>query len=457
MDQGSRSETVAPDGGGADSRMTGAAATAGGPAAGGGVAVTAGMAGRGVSVSPALDVERLRADFPILATTPRGKPLVYLDSAATSQKPRVVIDAVRRFYEEENGNIHRGVHYLSERATELYDATREAVRRFVNARHAHEIVFTRNTTEAINLVAATFGQTGVGEGDEIVISEMEHHSNIVPWQLMAGRTGAVLRPVPVSDDGSLDLAAYERLLGPRTRLVALTWVSNALGTINPVRRIVALAHDRGIPVLLDAAQAAPHIAVDVRDVDCDFLAFSAHKMLGPTGTGVLYGKETWLDRLPPWQGGGDMIDTVTFERTTYARLPAKFEAGTPDIASVVAFRQAIEYLERVDRAAVAAHEHDLLSYATEQVHEVDGVRLIGTAPEKTGVLSFVLEGVHPHDVATVLDSDGIAIRAGHHCAQPLMRRFGVPATARASFYLYNTRHEVDALVRALHRVRALFA
>jgi cysteine desulfurase / selenocysteine lyase len=410
-----------------------------------------------VAATPvSFDVERVRRDFPILATTPRGKPLIYLDSAATSQKPRAVIDALSRFYENDNGNIHRGVHYLSERSTELYDATREAVRRFINARHAHEVIFTRNTTEGINLVASTFGQAFVKEGDEIVVSEMEHHSNIVPWQLLRERTGAVLRVVPVTDAGELDLTAYEQLLGPRTRIVALTWVSNALGTINPVRRIVELAHERGIPVLLDAAQAAPHIQVDVQAIDCDFIAFSGHKMLGPTGAGVLYGKEQWLECLPPYQGGGDMIETVTFERTTFATLPAKFEAGTPDIASVAAFRRAVEYLEGVGADAIIAHEHALLEYAVERVSEVKGLRVIGRAPFKSGVLSFVMACAHPHDIATILDSDGIAIRAGHHCAQPLMRRFGVPATARASFYLYNTRGEIDALVASLQRVRTMF-
>jgi cysteine desulfurase / selenocysteine lyase len=408
------------------------------------------------SDNQALDVSRIRADFPILATTPRGKPLVYLDSAATSQKPRTVIDALARYYESENGNIHRGVHYLSEKATELYDATRESVRRFINARHTREVIFTRNTTESINLVASSFGQAFVREGDEIVISEMEHHSNIVPWQLLRERKGAVLRVVPVTDDGQLDLAAFQRLLGARTKLVALPWVSNALGTINPVHRIVELAHERGIPVLLDAAQAAPHIRVDVQTVDCDFIAFSGHKMLGPTGAGVLYGKETWLERMPPYMGGGDMIETVTFERTTYAKLPSKFEAGTPDIGAVVAFRHAIEYLERVSSEAIIAHEHDLVEYATARAREIDGLKLVGTAPLKSGVLSFVMRNAHPHDIATILDSDGIAIRAGHHCAQPLMRRFGIPATARASFYLYNTRDEVDALIASLERVQKIF-
>ena len=404
----------------------------------------------------ALDVDRVRRDFPILSISARGKRLVYLDSAATSQKPRAVIDALRHFYEAENGNIHRAVHYLSERSTELYDASREAARGFINARYAHEIVFTRSTTEAINLVAASFGALMVKTGDEIVLSEMEHHSNIVPWQMLAQRSGAVLRVVPVTDDGELDLAAFERLLGPRTRLVALPWVSNALGTINPVERIVAMARAHGVPVLLDAAQAAPHLAIDVQVVDCDFIAFSGHKMLGPTGAGVLYARDPWLERMPPYQGGGDMIETVTFERTTYARPPSKFEAGTPDIAAVVAFRHAMAYLDSLGLDAVAAHEQDLLSFATERVRDVRGLRIIGTAPHKAAVLSFIMDGVHPHDIATILDQDGIAIRAGHHCAQPLLRRFGVPATARASFYVYNTREDVDALVTSLQRVRTIF-
>ena len=413
--------------------------------------------GRTTTGRASLDVSRIRRDFPILATEARGKPLVYLDNAATSQKPRSVIDAITAYYERENGNIHRGVHHLSERATELYDQTREAARRFFNARSTNEIVFTRGTTESINLVAAGFAASVLRPGDEVVLSTMEHHSNIVPWQLAAQRSGASLVVAPVLDDGALDLAGLEALLTPRTRLLAVAWVSNALGTINPVRTIVDLAHARGIPVLLDGAQAAPHIAVDLQAVDCDFFACSGHKMLGPTGVGILYGRESWLDRLPPYQGGGDMIDTVTFEQTTFARLPSKFEAGTPDIAAVVAYRQALEYLDAVGLDAVAAHEHDLLEYATAQVAAVPGLRVIGTAPDKAGVLSFVMDGVHPHDIGTVLDNQGIAIRAGHHCAQPLMRRFGVPSTARASFYVYNTREEVDVLVGALHHVRSVFA
>jgi cysteine desulfurase/selenocysteine lyase len=416
---------------------------------------TATLRASGATPAP-YDAERVRGNFPILATTPRGRPLVYLDSAATSQKPREVIDALRRYYEEENGNIHRGVHYLSERATLRYDQTREAVRRFINASADREIVFTRNTTESVNLVASSFGQAFVREGDEIVISVMEHHSNIVPWQMLAERTGAVLRAVPVTDAGELDIEAYEGLLGDRTRLVALTWVSNALGTINPAKRIVELAHAKGIPVLLDGAQAAPHMAIDVQAIGCDFLAFSGHKMLGPTGVGVLYARGDWFDRLPPYQGGGDMIETVTIERTTYAKAPARFEAGTPDIGSVAAFRAAIEYLESVGLDAIHRHEQQLLAEATARVGAMPGVRLIGTAADKAGVLSFTMDGVHPHDIATILDQHGVAIRAGHHCTQPLMRRFGVSATARASFYLYNTTADVDALVTGLEGVRRVF-
>ena len=413
------------------------------------------MTSTAVETRGALDVARIRADFPILSVYARGKPLVYLDSAATSQKPQVVIDALARYYETENGNIHRGVHYLSERATELYDATREAARGFFGAQHAHEIIFTRGTTEGINLVASSYGQAFVREGDEIVISEMEHHSNIVPWQLLAERTGAKVRAIPVTESGELDLVAFEALLNERTRLVAVAWVSNALGTINPVKDIVALAHARGIPVLLDGAQAAPHIAVDVQEIDCDFFVCSGHKMLGPTGVGILYGKEAWLDHMPPYQGGGDMIETVTLEKSTFARLPSKFEAGTPDIGAVVAYRAAIEYLQHVGLDTIAAHEHELLDYATTRAKRIPGLRIYGTGPHKAGVLSFTMEGVHPHDIGTILDTDGIAIRAGHHCAQPLMQHFGLPSTARASFYLYNTHDEVDVLMRGLERVHAL--
>ncbi len=404
-----------------------------------------------------LDVTRIREDFPILAMEVRGKPLVYLDNAATSQKPRAVIDALTQYYVRENGNIHRGVHYLSEKATELYDLTREAARRFFNAKHAHEMIFTRGATEGINLVASSFAQAFLKAGDEIIVSTMEHHSNIVPWQLACERTGAVLKVIPVTDEGELDMDGYRALLTERTKLVSVVHISNALGTINPVAEIVRLAHEVGAAVLIDGAQSAPHAHVDLQAIDCDFFVCSGHKMLGPTGASIVYGKESWLDRMPPYMGGGDMIDYVSFERTTYAKLPSKFEAGTPSIGDVVAYRHAFEYLEQVGLDAIAAHEHDLLAYAVEQVRDIPGLRLVGTAREKAGVLSFTMDCAHPHDIGTILDGFGIAIRAGHHCAQPLMRRYGVPATARASFYLYNTRDEVDALVRAIHHVRTVFA
>lgn len=405
---------------------------------------------------PALDVERIRTDFPILGMTVRGKPLVYLDNAATSQKPTVVIDAITEYYTSQNGNIHRGVHYLSEKATDLYDLTRERARRFFNAKRAHEIIFTKGTTDGINLVAASYGGAFVQAGDEIILSTMEHHSNIVPWQLLAERTGAVIKVIPVNDAGELDMQAYATLLSPKTRLVAIAHISNALGTINPAQEIGKLAHEVGAVVLLDGAQSAPHARVDVQALDCDFFVCSSHKMLGPTGVGILYGKESLLDRMPPVIGGGDMIDLVTFERTTYAPLPSKFEAGTPNIADIIAYRHALDYLDSVGLEAIAAHERDLLEYGASQLREIPGVRLVGTAEHKAGVLGFVMDCAHPHDIGTILDQHGIAIRAGHHCAQPLMRRFAVPSTARASFYLYNTRSEVDALVRGVHEVRAVF-
>ncbi|MGH7509038.1 MAG: SufS family cysteine desulfurase [Gemmatimonadales bacterium] len=404
-----------------------------------------------------LDVARLRKDFPILGRRVRGKPLVYLDNAATAQKPRSVIDSVTRFYAEENANIHRGVHYLSERATAAYDEVRERVARFLNARSTREVIFTRGTTEGINLVAQSFGRMVLKPGDDIVITAMEHHSNIVPWQLLSEQSGAVLKAAPINDAGELDVAAFERLLGERTRLVALTHVSNALGTINPVRQLVAVAHARGIPVLVDGAQSAPHLGVDVQDLDCDFFVFSGHKLFGPTGVGVLYGREALLERMPPYQGGGDMIATVTLERSTWAPLPAKFEAGTPMIAQVMGLGAAIDYVSEVGFDGIAEWEHQLLTYATERISSVEGVRLIGTAQNKACVLSFVLEGVHPHDIGTILDDAGVAIRAGHHCAQPVMHRFGVPATARASFAFYNTLAEVDVLTEGLLRVRKMFA
>ena len=407
--------------------------------------------------APAYDVQRIRADFPILELEVNGKPLVYLDNAATSQKPRAVIDAVSRFYGSENANIHRGVHYLSERATVAYDAVRARVARFLNAASPSEIVFTRGTTEGINLVAQSWGRSTLKAGDEILITGMEHHSNIVPWQLVAAQTGATVRAVPITDSGELDLKAFDRLLTDRTRLLAVVHLSNALGTINPVRWMISHARERGIVTLVDGAQSAPHLPVDVQALDCDFFAFSGHKVFGPTGIGALYGRASLLEAMPPWQGGGDMIETVTLEQSTWAQPPARFEAGTPPIAQAIGLGAALEYVEAVGRSAIGAWEEELLAYATERVGELGGVRIIGTAREKASVLSFVVEGVHPHDVGAVLDDEGVAIRTGHHCAQPVMHRFGVPATARASFAFYNTRAEVDALVRGIQRVRSVFA
>jgi cysteine desulfurase / selenocysteine lyase len=404
-----------------------------------------------------LDVERIRADFPILSQQVRGKQLVYLDNAATSQKPQAVIDAITHFYAYENANIHRGVHYLSERATAAYDQVREKVAGFINAGASREVIFTRGTTEGINLVAQSYARTFLKSGDEILITGMEHHSNIVPWQLVCEQTGAVLRAAPITDSGELDPEGFERLLGDRTRFVSLVHVSNALGTINPVKHLIALAHARGIPVLVDGAQSAPHFRVDVRDLDCDFYVFSGHKVFGPTGVGVLYGRESLLERMPPYQGGGDMIASVSLERSTWAPLPAKFEAGTPMIAQVMGLGQAVDYVSRLGFDAITAWEHQLLSYATDRLTAIRGTRIIGTARHKVGVLGFVMEGIHPHDVGTILDDEGIAIRAGHHCAQPVMRRFGLPATARASFAFYNTEAEVDILMGGLLRVKKMFA
>ncbi|MDP3798467.1 MAG: cysteine desulfurase [Polaromonas sp.] len=403
----------------------------------------------------ALAVARLRQDFPILHRTVHGKPLVYLDNAATSQKPRYVIECEARYYAELNANIHRGVHSLSQQATEAYEAARDTVRRFIHAARREEIVFVRGTTEAINLVAASYGQR-LRPGDEILITEMEHHSNIVPWQLLCERTGAVLRVAPIDDAGELRLDAFERLLGPATRIVALTQLSNALGTLNPVQRLVALAHAVGAVVLVDGAQAVAHLPVDVQALDCDFYAFSGHKLYGPTGIGVLYGKAALLDAMPPWQGGGDMIREVTFARTTYNDLPYKFEAGTPHIAGGIALGAAIDYVGMVGLPAIAAHEQALLAYATERAAGMAGLRLIGTARDKASILSFTVEGVHPHDVGTILDDEGVAVRAGHHCAMPVMAHFGVPATVRASFALYNTVEEVDVLMRAIRRAQEVF-
>jgi len=401
------------------------------------------------------DAAAFRQDFPLLRRRVHGKPLVYLDNAATTQKPRVVIDRVTQFYVEENANVHRGVHWLSERATEAFEEARATIGRFLNARRAEEIVFVRGTTEAINLVAQTYGRSRVVRGDEIVISAMEHHSNIVPWQILCEQHGARLRIIPITDAGEIDLEAYARLLTDRTRIVAVVHVSNVLGTVNPVQEIVRIAHQRGIPVLVDGAQAVAHGSVDVQTLGCDFYAFSGHKMFGPTGIGVLYGTSAMLESMPPYQGGGDMIRSVSFERTLYDVPPHRFEAGTPNIAGAVGLAAAIGYLTGIGFERIARSERELLEYATGALSRVPGVRVIGTAAARAGVLSFVLDGVHPHDVATILDREGVAIRAGHHCCQPLMDRLGLPATSRASLALYNTREDIDALVAALRTVREL--
>ena len=402
------------------------------------------------------DVEKVRRDFAILHQKVNGKPLIYLDNAATAQKPESVLRTIDKYYREYNSNIHRGVHYLSERATQAYEQARAAAQRFINAGDPSEIIFVRGTTEAINLVAQTYGRQHVGAGDEIIVSAMEHHSGIVPWQILCQEKGAKLRVIPINDQGELLLEEYEKMLGPKTKFVSVVHVSNVLGTINPVREIIELAHGHGVPVLLDGAQAAPHVKVDVRALDCDFYAFSSHKLYGPTGVGVLYGKAQLLDAMPPYQGGGDMISSVTFEKTIYNKVPHKFEAGTPNIAGGIGLGAAIQYVSNFDWEQVEEHEREVLAYATERISSVPGVRLIGTAREKAAVVSFVMEGVHAHDVGTILDQEGIAIRTGHHCAQPLMQLFGIPATARASFGLYNHKADVDALVAGLHRVLEVF-
>lgn len=404
-----------------------------------------------------LDVEALRRDFPILSQRVRHKPLVYLDNAATTQKPRAVIDALLRYYETENSNIHRGVHYLSEVATEEYEKARERVRGFLHAESASEIVFVRGATEGINLVAQTYGRSNLGPGDEVLISAMEHHSNIVPWQMICEEKGARLRVAPIGESGELDFGAFEQFLTPRTKLVAVTHVSNALGTINPLRQIIQAAHRIHVPVLVDGAQSAPHLPIDVQSLDCDFFAFSGHKVYGPTGIGILYGKAALLDAMPPYQGGGDMISSVTFEKTIYNKLPYKFEAGTPNIAGAIGLGAAIDYVQAAGLERIAAHEDRLLAYATAALQAIPGIRIIGTAKRKAGVLSFVFDEIHPHDVGTILDQEGIAIRTGHHCAQPVMQRYGIPATARASFGLYNTFAEVDALAAGVALVREVFA
>ncbi|MGH7398396.1 MAG: SufS family cysteine desulfurase [Candidatus Rokuibacteriota bacterium] len=402
------------------------------------------------------DAERIRKDFPILHQEVHGRPLVYLDSAATSQKPQVVIDALVDYYARDNANVHRGVHRLSERATEAYEGARARIQRFLNAAEPREIVFVRGTTEGINLVAQTYGRRAVGRGDEVVVTALEHHSNIVPWQMLCEEKGAALRVVPIDDAGEIDVDAYERLLGERTRLVAIAHVSNALGTILPVKRMIETAHRGGIAVLVDGAQAAPHLRVDVRDLDCDFYTFSGHKTYGPTGIGALYGRAELLEGMPPYQGGGDMIKSVAFEKTVYNDLPYKFEAGTPDIAGAIGLGAALEYLEGLGLDRVAAHEHALLVHGTERLSSLPGLRLVGTAREKASVLSFVVDGVHAHDVGSILDREGIAVRTGHHCAMPVMTRFGIAATARASLGVYNRVEDLDALVEGLGKVREIF-
>ena len=404
-----------------------------------------------------LDVERVRRDFPILGQQSHGHPLVFLDSAASAQKPQQVIDAMSDFYSRDYANIHRGVYELSQRATEAFEAARDKVRAFLNAGEAREIVFVRGTTEAINLVATAHGREHVGAGDEILITAMEHHSNIVPWQLLCEERGANLVVAPIDDRGALLLDEFEKCLSPRTRMVAVTHVSNALGSVNPVREITRLSHERGVPVLIDGAQAVPHGHVDVRELDCDFYAFSSHKLFGPTGIGVLYGRAELLESMPPYQSGGEMILSVSFEKSTWAEIPHKFEAGTPDIAGAVGLGAAIDYLGEIGFDRIAAHERDLLEYGTALLGAIPGLRLIGTAADKAAVLSFVLDGVHPHDVGTILDQEGIAVRTGHHCAQPVMDRFEVPATTRASVALYNTRAELDALARAILKTQEIFA
>jgi cysteine desulfurase/selenocysteine lyase len=420
------------------------------------------MSDQALALSPAragaatsFDVERVRLDFPILRRTVRGRPLTYLDNAATTQKPQAVLDALAGYYTTINANVHRGVHLLSELATEAHEAVREKVRAFLNARAAREIIFTRNSTEGINLVAHAFGRSRVGPGDEVVISAMEHHSNIVPWQLLCGERGARLRVAPINDAGELLIEALDDLIGPRTRFLSVTHMSNALGTINPIESIVRIAHAKGVPVLVDGSQAAYHMPVDVQALDCDFYVATGHKLYGPTGIGILYGRESLLEEMPPFLGGGDMIRSVTFEKSTWNDLPYKFEAGTPDIAGAVGLGAALDYIGRVGLAGIARHEADLLAYATAALEEMSGARIIGTARTKASILSFIVEGVHPHDIGTIVDQHGVAIRTGHHCAQPVMDRFGVPATARASFAMYNTRRDVDALMGGLHDVRAV--
>jgi cysteine desulfurase / selenocysteine lyase len=408
-------------------------------------------------VAASWDVERIRADFPVLHQTVNGKPLIYLDNAASSQVPQVVIDRGSIYLEQEHSNIHRGVHYLSQRATTAYEGAREKVKRFINAREARECIFVRGATEGINLVMHGYGRKFISEGDEIIISAMEHHANIVPWQMLCQEKGARLRVIPMNDAGELLLDEYDALLNERTKLVGVVHVSNALGTINPIKQMIAQAHKYGVPVLVDGAQATPHMPVDMQDLDADFYVFSGHKMYAPTGSGVVYGKAELLEKMDPFQGGGDMIKTVSFEKTVYADLPNKLEAGTPAIASQIGLGAAIDYLNAIGRQQAAAHEAELLRYATERISAIEGVRIVGTARKKASVLSFVVENIHPHDIGTILDQEGIAVRAGHHCAQPVMQRFKIPATARASFAFYNTKEEIDVLARAIERMIDFFS
>lgn len=403
------------------------------------------------------DVNKIREDFPVLSQTVNGKPLVYLDNAASSQVSNLVIERGAKYLAEEHSNIHRGVHYLSQHATTAYEAAREKVKRFINAPSAKECIFVRGCTEGVNLVAYSYGRKFVGEGDEIILSQMEHHANIIPWQVLAEEKGAKIRVIPMNERGELIIEEYENMLNERTKIVAVSHVSNSLGTVNPVKEMIATAHKFGVPVLVDGAQAVPHFPVDVQDLDADFYTFSGHKMFAPTGSGVLYGKKEFLDKMPPYQTGGGMIRTVTFEKTTYAPIPEKFEAGTPAIAAGIGLGAAIDYLNSIDFEAAARYEHELLEYATEKLSAIEGVRIIGTAREKASVLSFTIENVHPHDIGTILDQQGIAVRAGHHCAQPVMQFFDVPATARASFAFYNTREEVDKLAEAIQKVIDVFA
>lgn len=402
------------------------------------------------------DIDIIRKDFPILAREVYGKPLVYLDNAATTQKPLCVLDAMRDEYLNVNANVHRGVHYLSQQATDLHEAARETVRRFINANSTSEVIFTRGTTEGLNLVASSFVEEMMSEGDEVIVSVMEHHSNIVPWQLQAAKHGIAIRVIPMDDSGKLDLEAYEALFSERTRLVSVAQVSNVLGTVNPVKEMARIAHDHGVPIMVDGAQSTPHFSVDMQDMDCDFFVFSGHKMYGPTGIGVLYGKEDWLDRLPPYQGGGEMIESVSFEKTTFERLPFKFEAGTPDYVATHGLATAIEYLERIGMDNIAAHEHELTEYCMKRLAEIEGMRLLGTVPGKDAVVSFLVGDIHHLDMGTLLDRLGIAVRTGHHCAQPLMIRLGVQGTVRASFALYNTKEEIDVLANGIERVSKMF-